>query len=63
MEEYIGKKIFNGIAIGKILFYSKNQQQVKRRKIEDTEAENKRFEEAKTFKPSIVQIDDNNNIC
>ena len=47
MEEYTGKSIFNGIAIGRILFYAKNQQQVKRYKIEDTEQEIVRYENAK----------------
>lgn len=47
MEQYSGKSIFKGTAIGKILFYSKNQKQVKRSKIEDVEAEIQRYEEAK----------------
>ncbi len=47
MEKVIGKSILKGIAIGKILFYQKGQQQVKRIKVEDTEAEKKRYEEAK----------------
>ena len=47
MEKVIGKSILKGIAIGKILFYQKGQQQVKRIKVEDTEAEKKRYEEAR----------------
>lgn len=47
MTQYVGKTIFNGVAIGKILFYQKNEQQIKRVKIEDSEAEIKRFEAAK----------------
>ncbi|MDE6434161.1 MAG: phosphoenolpyruvate--protein phosphotransferase [Lachnospiraceae bacterium] len=47
MEQYNGKSIFNGVAIGKILFYSKNQQQVKREKAADVEAEVARYEAAK----------------
>lgn len=47
MEQFTGKSIFKGTAIGRILFYSKNQQQVKRNKIEDVEAEIARYEEAK----------------
>lgn len=47
MEQFNGKSIFKGIAIGKILFYSKNQQQVKREKIEDSETEITRYEAAK----------------
>lgn len=48
MKKYIGKSIFKGTAIGRILFYSKNQQQVKREKVVDAEAEIARFEDAKT---------------
>lgn len=47
MEELSGKSIFKGTAIGRILFYSKNQQQVKREKIDDAEAEILRYENAK----------------
>ena len=47
MERLTGKSIFNGIAIGRILFYSKNQQQVKRNKVEDTGNEIARYETAK----------------
>lgn len=47
MEQYTGKSIFKGIAIGKIHFYSKGEQLVKRNKIEDAEVEIERFEEAK----------------
>lgn len=54
MEQFRGKSIFQGIAIGKILFYSKNQQQVKREKIEDVEAEAERYETAK--KKAVAQL-------
>ena len=47
MEKKTGKKIFNGIAIGKIRFYSKAENQVSRTKVENTEAETDRYEEAK----------------
>lgn len=47
MEKKSGKKIFSGVAIGKILFYSKTQNQVVRKKVEDTEAEVDRYETAK----------------
>lgn len=47
MERLTGKSIFNGIAIGRILFYSKNQQQVKRNKVEEAENEIARYETAK----------------
>ncbi len=47
MEQFTGKSIFKGTAIGRVLFYSKNQQQVKRIKVEDAEAEIARYEDAK----------------
>ncbi|MCI5501280.1 MAG: phosphoenolpyruvate--protein phosphotransferase, partial [Lachnospiraceae bacterium] len=47
MYRYEGKKIFNGIAIGNIKFYSKEQNVVVRRKIEDTESEIERFKKAR----------------
>ena len=42
-----GKSIFKGIAIGKILFYQKGEQPVKRVKIEDTAEQIKRYEDAR----------------
>lgn len=47
MEKYNGKSIFNGIAIGRILYYAKNQQQVKRVRTEDYKKELERYEKAK----------------
>lgn len=47
MEKYTGKSIFKGIAIGKILFYQKGEQPVKRIKIEDTAEQIKRYEDAR----------------
>lgn len=47
MEKYTGKSIFKGIAIGKILFYQKGEQTVKRVKIEDTAEQIKRYEDAR----------------
>ncbi len=47
MEKINGKSIFNGIAVGKILFYSKDAGQVKRVKITDTRAEMERYNRAK----------------
>ena len=47
MRSFEGKKIFNGVAIGKIHFYSKEQNQVVRRKVEDAAAEWARYEEAR----------------
>ncbi len=54
MEQFEGKAIYKGIAIGKILFYEKNLQQVKRSKIEDVEQEIKRYEKAK--KQAVAQL-------
>ena len=47
MDKFTGKSIFNGIAIGKILFYSKDGVQIFRHKVEDTDAEMARYNEAK----------------
>ena len=47
MEKFQGKSIFSGVAIGRIFFFAKSEQQVKRERIEDTEAEVARFEAAK----------------
>ncbi|MDO5390440.1 MAG: phosphoenolpyruvate--protein phosphotransferase [Eubacteriales bacterium] len=47
MERYEGKSIFRKIAMGKIFFYEKNNSVVKREKIEDTQAEQRRFETAR----------------
>ena len=48
MEIQNGKKVFSGIAIAKVLFYSKQQNQVVRRHIEDTQAEITRYQDAKS---------------
>lgn len=47
MEVYTGKSIYKGIAIGRILFYQKGEQSVKRTKIEDTASEIGRYEAAR----------------
>ncbi len=47
MQIYNGKSVFGGIAIGKISVYKKGEQQVKRIKIEDADAEMQRFHQAK----------------
>ena len=46
MEIYEGKPIFKGIAIGKIFYYQKGKQQVKREKVQDVAAEIARYESA-----------------
>ncbi len=43
MEKLIGKKIFNGVAIGPVLFYEKEENIVVRKKVEDVEAEWQRY--------------------
>lgn len=47
MQAYQGKSVFGGIAIGKIAVYQKGQQQVKRNRVADTEAEILRFRSAR----------------
>lgn len=47
MERFVGKSVYKGVALGKIMVLSKDDNQVKRTKIEDTDAEISRFEEAK----------------
>lgn len=47
MEKQTGKSILKGIAIGKIMFYRKDEQVVKRVRVEDIEAEKKRYQAAK----------------
>lgn len=54
MEVYQGKSIFKGIAIGKLFFYSKGEQAVKREKIQDVGAEIARYEAAK--EEAIAQL-------
>lgn len=50
-----GKSVFGGVEIGKIAFYKRNERQIKRWRVEDTEAEVKRFEEAKATAISQLQ--------
>ena len=47
MEVYQGKSVFGGIAIGRISVHKKDEQQVKRVKIEDPDREIERFRQAK----------------
>lgn len=47
MEERNGKKVFNGIAIGKIKFYAKTENKIVRTRVDDTESEIARYEKAK----------------
>ena len=50
-----GKSVFGGIAIGKIAFYKRNEIQIKRSRVEDTEQEVKRFEAEKEKAVSQLQ--------
>lgn len=47
MEKWTGKAIYGKVAIGRIYFYAKDQQQVMRTKIEDVETEIAGYEAAK----------------
>ncbi len=47
MQKLEGKSVFGGIAIGKVVVYSKADSMVARKHVEDTDKEIKRFEEAK----------------
>ena len=47
MEKHLGKSIFQGVAIGKILFYGKKEEIIKRYKVADAEAEIARYERAR----------------
>lgn len=47
MDVYSGKSVFGGIAIGKISVYRKNEQKVKRLKVEDTKGEVERYHQGR----------------
>ena len=54
MQVFQGKSVFGGIAIGKISVYKKDEQQVRRRSVEDPEAEIARYAEARG--QALVQL-------
>ena len=54
MNKYTGKGVYGAVAIGKISVFKKQDANVKRIRIEDTESEKKRFEKAKAT--SIAQL-------
>lgn len=54
MDKYTGKGVYGAIAIGKISVFKKRDAEVKRVRVEDTESEKRRFEEAKTA--SVEQL-------
>ena len=47
MEKYTGKAVYKGIAMGEIIVFRKDDDQVKRYRTEDSDAELKRFNRAK----------------
>lgn len=47
MEKYIGKGVYGAVAIGRISVFKKRDAEVKRVRVEDTEAEKRRYEQAK----------------
>ena len=49
-----GKSVFGGVAIGKIAFYKRQEKQIRRYHVEDTEAEVARFEDAQ--ETAIAQL-------
>ena len=55
MEIYQGKSVFGGIAIGKVCVYQKEEQQVKRSKVDDVDGEVARFHTAKDTALSQLQ--------
>lgn len=55
MQIYKGKSVFGGIAIGKISVYKKDEQLVKRVKIEDAEAEMERYTTARNIATAQLQ--------
>ena len=54
MLQYQGKGVYGAVAVGKISVFKRQDMQVRREKIEDTEGELKRLEEAKTA--AIAQL-------
>lgn len=56
MNTYIGKSIYNGIAIGRMRFLKKGQQEVVCENISDTEAEIARYEAAKEMAAEQIAI-------
>ena len=55
MKSFTGKTVFDGVAVGKIVFYGKKEEVVNRERIDDIEAEIKRLEEA--LKTSVAQLE------
>ena len=55
MQIYKGKSVFGGIAIGRISVYKKDEQLVKRVKIEDADAEMERYTDARNIAAAQLQ--------
>lgn len=55
MITIVGKSVFGGVSIGKLSFYKRKEQQIKRYKVDDTEEEIKRFEEARAVAVKQLQ--------
>ena len=51
-----GKAVFEGVAIGRLSIYKKSEQSVKREKVEDTDAEIKRYEAAREMATEQLQV-------
>lgn len=59
MEKYTGKSVYKGIAMGKVMVFSKSDDSVSRMKIEDIEAELTRFDRAReTTKQQLQSLYD-----
>lgn len=56
MDKYRGKGVYGAIAVGKVFVFKRKDVLVKREKIEDTEAELRRFEKAK--QTAIEQLEE-----
>ena len=57
MNQYKGKSVYGGIAIGRIHLMEKNKQRIMRNKIEDTAAEIRRFDAARAeAKRQLVKL-------
>ncbi|MDF2869771.1 MAG: phosphoenolpyruvate--protein phosphotransferase [Anaerocolumna sp.] len=56
MKSYSGKSIYNGIAIGKIFYYEKEEQIIKKVQIEDENKEITRFRQAKEQAIEELQV-------
>lgn len=56
MNTFIGKSIYNGIALGRMLFFKKGKQEIVCTNISDTEAEISRYETAKVIAAQQLEV-------